>query len=327
MSLSYILKRVESSSGVSSPDLNEEQVELLKDFINQAASEIYKSRDLPVVLKEVSIRASNLARLSLPPFVGEIRGVRSCRFNNLWSLNDIRPRYSQNDWSTKVDKIRIIGESALANEILESSPVTVQYPVIDGDLTISIKGETSNSNSATDNIVMTAISGTGTKQYIDINSIKKSKLTDYNTTILDADGNELAIVYADQLESRYLIVDVSDYLKLQDCADGTFGMEVLYKPRLNKLINGEDEFPLQGYDDIIVLKTKQLLAEEEVGQENRAILMNQKSKMLIDEMTQDKTGTTVKKLHVADNKLLGLRRYWGGYWPDYNNSNSNSNIR
>src|SRR5207248_553548 len=162
---------------------------------------------------------------------------------------------------------------------------------VDKNLTITFVGVTDNSNRAVDNIVMDAVSKSWNKSFLDLKAIKKNKITDYNVTITDADGNEMATLFADQLESRYIIVDVSKYPNLRCCSDGTFIMEVLYKPRLPRMENDEDSFPVDGFDDVIVQKSKQLITENLPGQEQRAMLIHSKVEEQIRKKTEDKTGT------------------------------------
>lgn len=319
MGLAYILKRVESDLGINDPELNPAQRALVLQAINEAATEIYDSTDLPVALKECDIQVSSESRLALPGFIGECRAVRLHRPNTLfqnfkYTITDIRQRFCGNEWLNKWDKFRIVNESALANELLSQGPIQILYPFdqdTDGPITITIVGESSNSNRDKDSILLNANLTNGTKGFIDINSIQKSRVTRYNTIVNDEDGNPLAVIYADQLEARYIIVDISKYPHLDGCCDGEM-MEVLFKPRLGYLYFDEDTFPLQGYDDIIVIKTKQLFAED--SDANKALALFAKGAQRIKNKMLDKEGTVQAKLTVKKNPLYNLNRY---YWNPY----------
>lgn len=313
MSLLYILNKVKANTGWSDPDLTEEMRDLLVDRVNEAAQEIYDSLDLPEILREININVNSNNTIALPAFIGELRAIRNRRWDGQLKLRDIRPRYASKDWQTKWDGGRVIGESPIAIDIVNAGPLTIEYPIVDATLTITIQGETDNSNRAIDTIIMTTATKEGTKNYLDIRSIRKSKLTDYDLTISDADGNELALIYADQFDSRYMIMDISQYPNLVDCTDGTFVMEVLYKPRYPFMVNDSDEFPVMGYDNIITLRTEQLLAEKEDGKEKLALLMFQKSQLLLQNKIADKTNHIQKVLTPSRNPLLGMfrRSYYG----------------
>lgn len=313
MSLYNILRKVRSDSGMNSPLLNVEQNAQLIDKINEAADEIYSMKDLPVTLQEVYVRATNDQRISLPPFVGEIRAIRSVEYDNQWTLHDLRPRYNSLDWPNKWNKARIIGEFPTKDEEENIAPGTINYPVVDATLTVTIVGETANSNRGIDSIIQTGVSTVWIKTFTAIRAIRKNKITDYNVVINNADGEEIAVIYADQLESRYLVLDISMYPNIQTCDDGIIVFEVLFKPRLNRMENDEDSFPVSGYDDIIALRTKQLLLEDQEGKEAQAILKYEKSKVRLKEKTEDKVGTTEHMLQFAPNPILNIfrrRRYW-----------------
>lgn len=320
MSLKYLLERVESNAGISDPTLNPAQRTYILQVINEAAREIYETTDLPVTLKEVDIQVTKELRMSLPGFVGEIRAVKVLK-NWDWttyrySLMGIQSRYAGNNWANKWNNFEIVGESPIANELLTQLPLKFSYPVIDATLIVSTVGETANSNRVVDNTPITATVLYGGKNYINITSLKKNKLSDYNLTITDANDNELAVIYADQLDSRYLLVDISKYPDLAgtDCCIGDtpygYMATVLYKPRLNLLINDEDEFPLEGYDDLIVIRAKQLLAEDTDGA--LAVALYQKSQKRLKDKIQDKTGTFKAKLTTAPNPVYKFKSYFYG---------------
>jgi hypothetical protein len=306
MPLSYILRRVRAESGITDDD----SIEYLKDRINEAAREIYRRSDLPISLQECYIRATSNAELALPPFIGELRAVRSTNWSDQWELFDMRPRYNSREWPNIWKNWRIKGYSPTKIEIINAAPVSIEVPTADSDLIITFVGETVDSNNARDSVVMTTTEEEGSKSFTLFKAIAKNKVTDYNVTVLDADGNELAIIYADQLDARYVIVDVSQYPNLESCADGTYTMEVLYKPRCPILYNDEDVFPVDGMDDAIVIKTLQLLEEGKPGNEQRALLMHEKAKDLVEDIVNDRTGTLSKKIGFKRNPLFGVfRRY------------------
>lgn len=306
MSLRYIIRRVAKEIGVSSPELNPEQKAALIDIINQAAEEVYENKDLPISLKEVYVKANTNKRMSLPPFVGEIRAIRSTIWNDNWTIQDLRPRYHARDWPNKWKNFRLIEYSPIKTELTSATPGTIEYPIVDGKLAITLVGETANSSRTVETIYQGALIQVWTNSFLSFKAIRKNKVTSYDVVIKDADGIEIATLYADQLESRYVIIDISQYPSLVTCSDGTFPMEVLYKPRMSRLENDEDTFPVDGFDDVIVIKAKQLLTEDQEGKEQRAILMQAKGDKILNQKVENKTGTIQKKIKFGRNPLLGL---------------------
>jgi len=332
MGFLYILNKVGAEFGFNITDLK--QRTYLADKINEAAREIYRRQDIPFSLKECFVRVTNDYEMSLPPFIGELRAIRSgCQdwCTDKWQLHTMFPKYNKQEWVNLWKNWRIKGYSPIALEFDNIAPVTVKIDsddstYTDSDLTITFVGSADNSNNINESVTMTSNQMTLTRTIQEFKRIYKNKKTDYNITIFDADGNEISMIYADEQDARFMIVDVSKYpqnlLGCCTCADGSFIMEVLYKERLADMTLDSDSFPVDGYDDIIVIKTKQLLTEGEVGQETRAILMNTKAEQELSKINQDKQGTINKKLNWDNNQTFRENGYYKYPWtsPYYPNS-------
>lgn len=306
MPLLYILQQVSRKSGL---DIANDRP-LLLDIINEAAKEVYEKKDLPGCLREIYARASTNKELALPSFIGELRAVRSTLWNDVFRLQDMRPRYNSRDWPNKWKAWRIKGYGAIHTELTNAGPLTLTIPTADSTVTVTIVGETVDSNRVADTITMSATSKVATKSFTSIRGLIKNKINNENITILDADGAEISVIFADQLEARYVIVDVSEYPDWQNCPDNV--MEVLYKERLPRMENDYDIFPCDGFDDVIVLKAMQLLTEGQEGKEQRSILMGMKADELASRKTEDKTGTLHRKIGFGEQKKFGIfrRRFW-----------------
>ena len=322
MSLGYIIRRVAADDAirVSNPD----QRAWLVDKINEAARELYERKDLPVALQECFVALDNEKRVSLPPFVGELRAVRSACdgvwHKQKWSIKDTRPAYVATEWQNAWSSFRIIGYSPIAADTSNAAPGLIYYPHADESVIVSIVGETDESNRSVDSIPLIAQQNVWEKQFNQITAIRKNKITDYNVVIYGPDNNELAIIYADQFESRYMVVDISQFPEACCCVcpDGTFIVQVLYKPRLPRMENDNDSFPVDGFDDAIVLATKQLIAEGQEGKEQRAVLMHAKLKQKVAHLTEHKEGTVQRMITFKRRGLFDLVPRESNY---YNQSN------
>lgn len=296
MSLINILTRIAAEEGEDITNAGRKAY--LTSKVNQACEEIYENEDLPISLMEVDVRVTRNWEMSLPPFVGELRAIRSgCTdyCTPYWVLNSQWPRYNKTQWESQWNNWRIKGYSPVAIDYTNTAPGTIEYPTVDSSVVVTIFGETTSSNNQSDSITMAATSNVWTSSFTQIKKITKNKVTAYNVTVKDADGNEIAIIYANQLEANYIIVDVSKFPQMYwgccTCPDGSYIMEVLYKPILNKLVNDTDEFQVPGYEEVIILRVKQLLAELQEGKEQRAMLMNAKSKDLLEAKILNKQGS------------------------------------
>ena len=87
----------------------------------------------------------------------------------------------------------------------------------------------------------------------------------------------VALIPNNEKESQYLIVDVSEFPLESDAAQNDQNtLEVLYKEKLPYLSKDSDEFPADGYDNIIVNKVMQLFMEEQ-GKIEEAMLYDKKA--------------------------------------------------
>src|SRR5205814_750149 len=124
--------------------------------------------------------------------------------------------------------------------------------------------------------------------------------------IKDIEDNELAIIYNDQLKSKYELYDISRYPFGNSCAGNKQVLEILYKLPLKQFENDSDGFPVDGFDNIIIIKTLQLIAEGEENKEERAILINTKSNQMIKQKIEDKTGQVEQSINYPRRKILGM---------------------
>jgi hypothetical protein len=308
MSLAYIIQQVERKTGMN--DSSAAQRAMLLDVINEAAREIYEKRDLPGCLRECYVRASTNKELALPSFIGELRAVRSTLWNDTWKIQDMRPRYHARDWPNQWKMWRVKGNSPIHTELTNTAPGTITIPTADSSLTVTIMGETLQSSRVVNTVTMDATEKSWASSFTNIKLITKNKVNTENITILDADDAEMSVIYADQKEARYTIIDVSTYPDWQNCPENV--MEVLYKERLPRMENDYDIFPVDGFDDAIVIKSLQLLTEGQEGKEDRALLMQAKADEIVKRKTEDKTGTFNNKMSFKEQKKFGIfrRRYW-----------------
>lgn len=298
MSLEYILRRTAANAGIELSDSSSRA--LLVDVINEAAEEVWEETDLPGSLKECFISASTDRIIALPAYFGELKAVRSACLGHTWTMQDMRPRYHANPWPSLWNKFRHLGYSPILADVVNSAPFSFRIAVADPDLSVSISGATSTAARDRETIVMTGVDVLGTKGFIDVESITLSKIADNNVEVYDADGNLLSIIFNNNLEARYSLYDITG------CPFIDIVVETLYKMRLSRLENDADTFPVPDFDNIVVMKVKQLFAEEQDGQEDRAILMHKKVQMRIEKKEMQKEGTNEKNIGFAFNSMLGM---------------------
>ena len=133
----------------------------------------------------------------------------------------------------------------------------------------------------------------------------------------------VAVIPNNEKESQYLIVDVSEF-PWESTAEqnDAHTLEVVYKKKLPYLSKDSDEFPADGYDNIIVNKVMQLYMEEQgkieeamlydkkasrsMGRRNSDLQRGQRQKVRFDKHPHDKLTTSLLSKYSKTSRLSGL---------------------
>ncbi len=309
MSLDYILRRFCQKSGLSRDTEADKQICI--DYIQEAAKELYEASDLYGCIDEVVLAVNDRSTISLPSFIGIPRAMRQVDLERSFRLSSIRPRYHNSNWSQEsYMNWRDKGYSPLAVDLTNTAPPKVIVPAVDcGDISVTIVGSTSKSSRVVETKVITELETQFETSFLTIEVIKKDKISTYDVIIVDANDNELSIIYSNELQAQFRIIDVSNYP--YSGTDQSIGMEVLYKKRLLTFSKDTDEFPIQGYDDVIIAKAVQLRLED-AGNAEGAVLYDKKAertaRRIADDQTKGKDIRIETIRHRHDNVFSNLRR-------------------
>ena len=304
MPLSYILRRVANELGLDSTN---DRTYLL-DIINQGAREIYRDRDLPGSLDEVVVKMTPNAQISLPYYIGELRAVREYTSQEKWGINTMRSRYQSPPWNKLWSRWRLKSVSPIQVDLENIGALTFEVQAAEGAI-ITVNGSTTNSNTSTESTTLSALSTTGTKNWSKIKSISSTSNRVENVTVKDNQGNTLAVLYNDQPETRYHIIDVSQYPQGGDVTSGTQRlMEVLYKKPFTPFYNDSDVFACEGVDDAIVNKALQLWHESKAdpGLAAKSLGFAQKVDYLLAKIEENAEGEAERDLAFAPHGMLNL---------------------
>ena len=297
MSVLYMLERFGAKVGLSASDTNQRNVML--GILNEAAQYVYEETDVVGSLVEDEFYVAGNQRIAMPKEVYAIRAMREKTSKVPWKLTDQRAEYQSNNWISDLSCWRIIGYSPIKTSL--SSDVTavdrssgvlsvIWYNDASADEKLTIVYKTNKVN-LTDvwsahlysGGLTLGISPNTDYDIEDIISITRSGQVATETRggkIQIIDTNTPSIIYAeldyDEKESRYLMVDVSEYpWDETSAADDEHTLQVLYKKSLKYLNQDTDMFPAPNYENIIVTKMMQLWLEEQ-GKHQEAVLMDGK---------------------------------------------------
>ena len=300
MSVEYILDRFGKKVGMLPSDTS--QRALLLDYLNEAAQELYEQSDMPGSLEEAEFYVQGDKTIAMPSDVYTIREIREKGSNHdMWETVPLTERYRENNWSADHNKFRVKGYSPIQRTLPTSitgaanatNKLRIKYfGITAASEVINLVCKTDRSDSYNIAHTTTAVgtaAGTQSDTVADpgvpitdiIGFTRSSKPAATQGKVQLLDYVDTSIVYAEipsnALESKYLIIDVSEFpFSTSAAQDDAHTVQVLYKKALTRLQNDTDEFPAPGYDNILVSKCMELFLEEQ-GKMEEAILHDRKA--------------------------------------------------
>ena len=301
MSVEYILDRFGKKVGMIPSDAS--QRALLLNYLNEAAQELYEQSDMPGCLEEAEFYVQGYKSVAMRADVYAVRSIREKAGGNaMWETEPMTARYRENNWDTNHNKFRVKGYSplkvSLPTSITEAAnstdklvvraygitttsddyEVVIKTPYSEAFL-VSVAGPAVASAATSTNVTLAPSNAVVITDIISFARTLEPTATSGLVQLIDHADND--IVYAEipsnSMESRYLIVDVSEFPFSSSAAqDDSHTLQVLYKKALPRLQNDTDEFPAVGYDNILVSKCMELFLEEQ-GKIEEAILHDRKA--------------------------------------------------
>jgi len=263
MALNYILQQVGFKMGLN-PAIAGQRAVMLR-FVNEAASELYSISDMAGCLEEAVFMVNPDQTLSLPDYVGHSRAMRKSDNQQAIGLTQMRPRYNEFNYMNGWRNWRIKGSRPLQRTLTnQASLVLTVSHVEDPPIQVTISGPAEGSSCISETVIMDAVSKETVNQYNDVLTFSKDRVNNYDVILSDIDGVQLSSIANTKLRAVFQIVDISDapWITSDTSASGNW-VEVLYKKALNWFSNDTDEFPAQGYDNVLVNKCLQLYYEEQ----------------------------------------------------------------
>lgn len=323
MPVKYILSQAGLKIGLSPSKTQTTSRSVLLRFLNEAVRELYSEADLPGTLVEQVFKVNGDQTISVPFYVGRIRGVREAASMQAWHLNQMRPRYNQFNWSDMWRNIRLKNKQALQVSVTnESVGVITVEEVENPPIVVTLSGPTPSASLIHENITMDSVSKESVNDFIDYVAVKKDRANNFDVTLSDIDGKMLTTIPNNELEAKYQIFDISSCPWLpQNTSPLDNYVEILYKKTLSYLSADEDEFPAMfDYDDAIVNKMLQLWFEEQ-GKSELAKEYDAKATRTIARIRKDQEAPTEDVValvaHPHDTLLkrigTGIRRRYSLY--------------
>lgn len=312
MSIGYILTQAGNKMGLS-PDSEQERTVLLR-FLNEATDELYAQADLPNSIFEQVFKVNGDQTIALPPYVGFLRAARE-KFSQVpWKINQLRPRYNVSNWPDMWRNFRLKGQQALKTSIRNEAQVVVTVSEVETpNVVVTITGSTDVASSITEDITLSSTSVTSVHNFTEITSVTKDRINNFDITISDVDGLELAVIPNNEKRSSYQIIDVSVFPWLnQDVSTMDHWMEILYKKTLPWFSEDGEQFVDGSYDNIVVNKMLQLWAEEKENTSLAAAYDGKATRSLARKVEEQNRETEDKVAFIPnghDMLLTKVRKY------------------
>ena len=275
MSVEYILDRVGKKLGINPNDNHQRSIML--DYLNEAAQELYEESDMVGSLTEDSFYVQGDKTIALPSNVSSIRAMREKESQYPWVLTNLTERYSRNNVEQDDRTWRVRGYEPFKVTPTSYSGIKATATQAMPEITLTVVGTRSDASRFVEEVEMDGTSNTFSTTFTSIESVIKSDVCTYDISIKQSDDTVLAVIPNNEKESRYLICDVSEYpWESTATQDDEHTLEVLYKKKLPYLSKDSDEFPADGYDNILINKVMQLFLEEQ-GKMEEARIYDQKA--------------------------------------------------
>lgn len=272
--------------------------------INYAWDEIWNSDDLPDSLFEITLTpANNNALLSLPWYVGKLRGVKQ-NFGvarNRIELNTPRPYYQDETYAQSPFVWRVLGTSPLVKTITNATTIDLTFtePVTEV-VTATLIGPNDNGSNVREQLVFDV--GDTTKRsesrFVDLTSVAKDIITDTDMEVLDANAARLAFVPNSAFDARNTIAQVTD--KCFKVCNWCRCFDILYKKATPYLYFDETPVPMQG---VLMTKTMEWILLPKDGKKEQTIMHGTKARELLTQFNADERGVA-KRMDVGDSPFV-----------------------
>lgn len=294
--------------------------------INKAAEELHDASDFEEAMDEAIFNfnptTEGAQTITLPPYIFKVRGARYADGRCPISIDDIRNRYNF-QWYCENEtwylKPRYKGQSPLARDINNQSTVTLTVPIEEpSEFTVVITGTTDRANRVSETITFTTtdLEKESVGNYTKIESIVKSRITQSDVTILDAEENELGRILNSEYQSQYTLYQIMDEESGTTLPSNFSGTEILYKKKFQPFKNPQDTFfGTSRYDKAIFWK----FMEHRVKDVKEAKAFQVKCQQVLSQMYENDSAGKRKKINFRPSPFYQMPYLYGKFGETFYN--------
>jgi hypothetical protein len=269
--------------------------------INFAWVDLWNSSDLPNSVFEVTVKPEDsTAIISLPWYIGTIRGVRLSSSKVRVHVFDPRPFYQDAKYYQNTLEWKILGMSPTMAHVINATTLDLSIDIAETEeFHVYLKGATDSASDDLETVTFQPgeLTKSTLKRMTQFTSITKDLITKSDVTILGGNAEELGIIANCEYEARNMIIQITDKCVTESNFCRCF--DLLYKRPAPILIH---EYTSTPYDSVLMTKTMEWITLPKDGQEQKAILYGTKSASLQTNFNNDK-GSVEKKLDLPTNRF------------------------
>lgn len=249
--------------------------------LNFAYQEVWNNNELPNSLFEITVSKDDQTshRITLPHYVGLIRGVKQNSLKTRIKLFDPKPYYQNNSYFQSPFAWRILGNTPLKRSIENATTVNVSLQQAESAIVIvSLRGPTDTASESLEELTFAIgeVEKESTKRFTDFSVISKDVITQNDVVILDSLDVEIAEIPNNGFTASNTVIQVMDkcYRSCVNC--GCF--DILYKIPAPVLYSATQEIP---FETALVNKVMEVITMPKEGQLELAAAFKQKSDGII----------------------------------------------
>jgi hypothetical protein len=300
-------------------------------LLNQAAKEMHKKLEATKMYREVTLVVSPDSVVSIPSFVGELKGMRMHTNEIPFDLQSIgQPRYVSTTLQHKFKNWRDLGESAIHTIPAGFGQITFEATGVETvPIDILISGNTNFAAKEEETVTIDSTTKLTTKLFgIQIDTIAcVTPNRSFDVVVKDLNGTEIATLYNTSSKARYKIVDVSQLFWTLDTSAGETLIDVLYKVPATNLFKDSDSFYAgDDYDEAWYQYCMHLYLKPLQGRMQEAMAYLAACLDVLKSAKDSGEGGQVKQIQFGRNKFYGLFRRWR-YMPGSVSNVDNNTVR
>lgn len=281
------------------------------NLVHRAAEMLYNRLECNAIMREVTVLVPENKVISLPSFIGPLRGLREARIDVNFNLNpQMYPRFVKNDWEYKWKNWRELRTSPIHTNLGAIGPLTFSVAAVETTpVTLKIVGQTDTANKVEEELVLDSVTKSTVNNFgPNVFNIACFETRNHNIIVKDDTDTEVAVLYNNEQKSFYKLYDISEFYWSKDVADGTTTIEILYKHPYVKMLNDADEFPAPVYENAIYFEAMALWAAPQQGKEQLASAWHEQALIEPNATKQSEEEMLNKRMRFGRNPLYNQIR-------------------